>query len=87
MKSQKPIVYQQMDVNLNSKKVSGLITEIYTTQRRGLNLTWVKLGKDTLIHVWPKQNDTAKIKVGSKATFQSIKKLHGNLWNKKKSEG
>lgn len=86
VQAQKTFVYQQMGPKLNNKKIEGLITETYVTQRKGLTFIWFRIGKDTLVHVWKKHLDTTRMKVGSKTTFRSVKRLQGNLWRKEKSE-
>ncbi|RZK59197.1 MAG: hypothetical protein EOO91_05890 [Pedobacter sp.] len=82
----KTIVYQQMGPRLNKKTVEGIITETYTTQRKGLTFIWFRIGNDTLVHVWKKHLDTTRMKVGARTTFRSVKRLQGNLWKKEQSE-
>ncbi len=85
-KAQKMKTYQLMEPNFNSKTISGNITKVYSTQRYGNTFWWVKIGSDTIIHVWAKDLDTATIKVGIHRTFTSIKTLSNNWWRKEKSE-
>lgn len=78
----KTITYQLMEPNFNTKVIGGTITEVYTTKRFGKSFWWVRLGQDTILHVWPRQLDTTKMKVGSTMKFYSIKRLSSN-WCKK----
>jgi len=79
--------FQLMKPGFNTKEIGGTISEVYTTQRYGKTFWWVKIGKDTILHVWYNDLDTATMKVGVTRKFYSIKRLDGNLWKKEKSEG
>ncbi|SER07726.1 hypothetical protein [Pedobacter rhizosphaerae] len=83
---QKVSTFQLMEPHFNSKVISGTITEVYTTQRYGKTFWWVKIGTDTIIHVWGKHLDTANMKPGLTRKFYSIKRLNNNWWKKEKSE-
>lgn len=72
--------------DFNKKVIKGTITEVYTTKRYGETFWWVRIGTDTIIHVWKKQLDTATMKPGLTRTFYSIKRLDNNWWKKEKSE-
>ena len=78
--------FQLMEPNFNKSVIEGTISEVYNTQRHGKMLWWVKIGSDTLIHVWEKHLDTTTMKVGNKTKFSSIKRLESNWWMKEKSE-
>ncbi|RZL34406.1 MAG: hypothetical protein EOO96_09895 [Pedobacter sp.] len=78
--------FQLMEPNFNNKVIVGTISEIYNTQRFGKKLWWVKIGSDTLIHVWEKHFDAVTMKVGVKRPFTSVKRLDSNWWMKEKSE-
>jgi len=82
----KIITYQLMVPDFNKKVIKGTITEVYTTKRYGETFWWVRIGTDTIIHVWKKQLDTATMKPGLTRTFYSIKRLDNNWWKKEKSE-
>lgn len=88
VKAQKPKmqVFQLMELGFNTKAINGTITEVYNTQRFGKTLWWVKIGSDTLVHVWDRHLDTATMRVGDKKKFLSIKRLASNWWMKEKSE-
>lgn len=75
-----------MEPNFNSKTISGNISEVYSTQRYGNTFWWVKIGNDTIIHIWAKDLDTATMKAGVHRSFTSIKILNNNWWRKEKSE-
>lgn len=83
---QKTQVFQLMEPGFNTKTIEGTISEVYNTQRFGKTLWWMKIGNDTLIHVWDRHLDTATMKVGNKKKFLSIKRLESNWWMKEKSE-
>ena len=83
---QKMQVFQLMEPGFNTKAIEGTISEVYQTQRFGNKLWWIKIGNDTLIHVWDRHFDTPNMKVGDKRTFTSIKRLDSNWWMKEKSE-
>ena len=84
--NRKMITYQLMVPNFNTKVIKGTITEVYTTKRYGQTFWWIKIGTDTLIHVWPRQLDTATMKPGVNRAFYSIKRLDNSWWKKEKSE-
>ncbi len=82
----KVATFQLMEPQFNTKTIKGTITEVYVTQRYGKTFWWVKIGRDTIIHVWGKHLDTATMKPGITGTFYSIKRLKNNWWKKEKSE-
>ncbi|RZL20325.1 MULTISPECIES: hypothetical protein [Pedobacter] len=86
--AQKPKMqtFQLMEPNFNKTVIEGTISEVYNTQRYGKTLWWVRLGNDTLVHVWEKHFDNTSMKVGEKKKFTSIKRLDSNWWMKEKSE-
>lgn len=75
-----------MEPNFNTKVIKGTISEVYSTQRYGKTFWWIKIGADTVLHVWAKDLDTVIMKTGITRTFYSIKKLNNNWWKKEKSE-
>ncbi|WP_443937133.1 hypothetical protein [Pedobacter sp. MW01-1-1] len=84
---QKIVALQLMPPNYNKKSVKGTITDVYSTQRYGKTFWWVKLGADTVVHVWPIQLDTANsLKKGKVIVFDSVKSLAGDLWKRKESD-
>ncbi|QNN41511.1 hypothetical protein [Pedobacter roseus] len=85
-RAQKVLTYQLMEPGFNNKVINGTISEVYTTKRYGKTFWWVCIGKDTIIHVWPRHLDTATMKPGITRTFISIKRLDNNWWKKEKSE-
>lgn len=84
--NRKVITYQLMVPHFNTKVIKGTITEVYTTKRYGKTFWWVRIGADTLIHVWKGQLDTATMKPGINRAFYSIKRLDNSWWKKEKSE-
>ncbi|WP_343522606.1 hypothetical protein [Pedobacter sp.] len=82
----KVITYQLMEPGFNTKVIKGTISEVYTTRRYGKTFWWVCIGKDTIIHVWPRHLDTTTMKPGLTRAFISIKRLDNNWWKKEKSE-
>ncbi len=82
----KVITYQLMEAGFNTKTIKGTISEVYTTKRYGKTFWWVRIGPDTIIHVWPRHLDTATMKPGITRTFMSIKRLDNSWWKKEKSE-
>ncbi|WP_316804727.1 hypothetical protein [Pedobacter nototheniae] len=84
--AQKVKTYQLMEPNFNAKSIHGAISEVYYTQRFGKTFWWVKIGSDTIIHVWAKDLDTNTMKAGITRLFTSIKSLDNNWWRKEKSE-
>ncbi|MGN7987565.1 hypothetical protein ACTJKC_09500 [Pedobacter sp. 22226] len=85
-RAQKILTYQLMEPGFNNKVINGTISEVYTTKRYGKTFWWVRIGRDTIIHVWPRHLDTATMKPGITRTFLSIKRLDNNWWKKEKSE-
>ena len=83
---QKIITYQLMEPGFNTNAIKGTISEIYTTKRYGKTFWWVRIGADTIIHVWPRHLDTLTMKPGITRSFYSIKRLDNNWWKKEKSE-
>jgi len=83
---QKIITYQLMEPGFNTNTITGTISEIYTTKRYGKTFWWVRIGADTILHVWPRHLDTATMKPGITRSFKSIKRLDNNWWIKEKSE-
>jgi len=83
---QKTTTYQLMEPGFNTLSIKGTISEIYTTKRYGKTFWWVRIGSDTIIHVWPRHLDTATMKPGITRSFYSIKSLDNNWWKKEKSE-
>ncbi|WP_230143148.1 MULTISPECIES: hypothetical protein [unclassified Pedobacter] len=82
----KVITYQLMEPGFNNKTIKGTISEVYTTKRYGKTFWWVRIGTDTLIHVWRRHLDTATMKPGVNRAFFSIKRLDNSWWKKEKSE-
>jgi hypothetical protein len=83
---QKVKTYQLMEPGFNTNTLKGTISEVYSTKRYGKTFWWVRIGSDTIIHVWGKHLDTATMKPGISRTFYSIKRLDNNWWKKEKSE-
>jgi hypothetical protein len=83
---QKILTYQLMEPGFNTKTIKGTISEVYATKRYGKTFWWVRIGADTIIHVWGKHLDTATMKPGITRTFYSIKRLDNSWWKKEKSE-
>jgi len=75
-----------MEPGFNTTTIKGTISEVYSTKRYGKTFWWVRIGADTIIHVWGKHLDTATMKLGITRTFYSIKRLDNNWWKKEKSE-
>ncbi|WP_443945117.1 hypothetical protein ACJVDH_19700 [Pedobacter sp. AW1-32] len=78
--------FQLMEPNFNTKTITGIISEVYSTKRYGKTFWWVRLGNDTIVHIWAKHLDTVTMKPGLVKSFISIKKLDNNWWKKEKSE-
>jgi hypothetical protein len=83
---QKIMTYQLMEPGFNTNAIKGTISEVYATKRYGKTFWWVRIGADTIIHVWGKHLDTATMKPGITRTFYSIKRLDNSWWKKEKSE-
>ncbi|TCD29611.1 hypothetical protein EZ456_00925 [Pedobacter psychrodurus] len=84
--AQKILTYQLMEPGFNTKVIKGSISEVYTTKRYGKTFWWVRIGTDTIIHVWPRHLDTATMKPGVNRAFHSIKRLDNSWWKKEKSK-
>jgi len=82
----KVFTFQLMEPNFNTKTITGIVSEVYSTERFGKTFWWVRIGNDTLVHVWAKHLDTATMKPGLVKSFISIKKLDNNWWKKEKSQ-
>jgi hypothetical protein len=82
----KILTYQLMEPGFNTKVIKGTISEVYTTKRHGKTFWWVRIGTDTIIHVWGRHLDTTTMKPGITHAFYSIKRLDNNWWKKEKSE-